>query len=81
MNIKEKFFCVFCRLTPFEEMALQLDDIPEEEKETSADWIAEAFLSADSAVSREDIGTFQEWRINGRHPDAFPAEVDHPIFP
>ena len=64
MNIKEKLFYLFCRLTPLEEMALQLDDLPEEEHETSADWIAEVFLTADLAVSREDIGTFQEGRIN-----------------
>ena len=65
MNIKEKLFYMFCRLTPFEELALQLDVFPDEmDNETSADWIAEAFLTADLAVSREDIGTFQERRIN-----------------
>ena len=82
MNIKDKLFYIFCRLTPFEELALQLENLPEEENnETPADWIAEAFLNADLAVSREDIGTFQEGRVNGRHPDAFAAEIDHPVFP
>ena len=65
MNIKEKLFYMFCRLTPFEELALQLDVFPDEmDNEISADWIPEAFLTADLAVSREDIDTFQERRIN-----------------
>ena len=65
MNIKEKLFYIFCGLTPFEELALQPEDFTEEtENETSSDWIAEAFLTADSAVCRKDIGTFQERRIN-----------------
>ena len=56
---------MFCRLTPFEELALRLDVFPDEmDNEISADWIAEAFLTADLAVSREDIDTFQERRIN-----------------
>lgn len=65
MNITEKLFCIFCRLTPIEELALQLEDSHEEtERENSDDWIVEAFQTADLAVSREDIGTFQEGRVN-----------------
>ena len=65
MNITEKLFCIFCRLTPIEELALQLEDSHEEmERKNSDDWIVEAFQTADLAVSREDIGTFQERRVN-----------------
>ena len=65
MKITEKLFCIFCRLTPIEELALQLEDFPEEtEKKSSDDWIVEAFQTADLAVSREDICPLQEGRIN-----------------
>lgn len=65
MNITEKLFCIFCRLTPIEELALRLEDSHEEmERKNSDDWIVEAFQTADLAVSREDIDTFQEGRVN-----------------